>query len=79
MPPTLSGVQRDVEASLGHDVDADVVHRYVHLDQPLSQIAGDYGVTKATVSRWLKAAGVQVRPRGRRPANLEPVRLEIPS
>jgi hypothetical protein len=79
MPPTLSGVQRELEASLGHELDADLVRRYVHLDQPLSQIAGDYGVTKATVSRWLRDAGVVVRPRGRRPATMAPVRLEPPS
>jgi transposase-like protein len=79
MPPTLSGVQREVEASLGHDLDADLVRRYAHLDQPLSKIAADYGVTKATVSRWLRDAGVQLRPRGRRPATLTPVRLEPPS
>jgi transposase-like protein len=79
MPLSLSGVQLELERRLGRVLDEDLVHRYVHLDQPLSQIADDYGVTKATVSRWLRDAGVQLRPRGRRPATLSPVRLEPPS
>ena len=82
MPLSLSRAQLDVERRIGRVLDEDLVHRYAHLNQPLSQIADDYGVTKATVSRWLKDAGVVVRGRGRRPtdpASLTPVALENPS
>lgn len=79
MPSSLSGVQLELEQRLGRALDEDLVHRYAHLNQPLSEIASAYGVTKATVSAWLKAAGVVVRPRGRRPATLTPVTLEPPS
>jgi transposase len=39
----------------------------------ISKIAGDLGITDATLSRWVKAAGVRVRGRHSPPPSLAPL------
>lgn len=43
----------------------EMVRCYVELGQSTLTIAAAAGVTDATVGRWLRSAGVQMRPPGR--------------
>jgi hypothetical protein len=51
----------------GLSIDTDLRHRYMVLNQPMRKIAADYSVAPPTVARWLRTAGVPIRPRGPRP------------
>lgn len=65
MPKLKTGTQRAVEAELRISIPVDLRTRYLEHRQSIDFIAQSYGISTATVVRWMDKYAIRRRPRGR--------------